>query len=760
MRDTYNRKAHFLMSNKKSARLRLAASAGVAAAAVVGGSLAFTAPQTQAAALPSISDNKIQHVVVLFDENISFDHYFGTYPYAANTDGPKFTAKPGTAGLPGSSQTITNFTGANVGLLGLKGAKVTGAAQVPGANGADGTNANSVAPFRLGFNQAWTCSQGHAYAAEQKAVQGSSTTSTGAMDKFVENTSSAATCANTAATAPAGNSEFGRNGLSMSYNDGNTVTGLWNYAQNYAMSDNSWANNFGPSTVGAVNVAGGSTAGAVLYYPVGTVIDTATGYPDNPSYANEAADKAAGKLVTVTADNWKSFPVKANDPSAAVPAVGPGTDPTAAIGKQPNAVGTVDGLKWADSTHTTIVGSITGDPTPAGDICPDASIAVQMQGQSVGDLLTKNKVTWGSFMGGFHDPSVPAVTSGADATDISSVCNFGKTRTTNADGQPLMVVNTAADYVSHHAPFQYYASTANPTHVAPANGAEIGNDGQAKHEYDLSWFYKSLNGQYGAQLPAVSYLRPIKAEDGHGGNSDPVDEQHFLVRTVNAIEKSPYWKNTAIVIAYDDSDGFYDQVAPTILNGSTGNATSVEQPICTTPANKSATMSAGGWDDRCGPSQRLPLLVISPYAKSNFIDHTESAQSSVVSFIEDNFLGGARVDDQQTGNAASASFDANSNFSDLKEMFDFNAAPHLAPVLLNSDGTVQGRTTTPPPAQTGDSAALKAAKAQLAKDQAALAKAKKALKKAKGHKKAVLRKKVAQLTKKVKADQAKVASLS
>ncbi|MGZ6733968.1 MAG: phospholipase C [Nocardioides sp.] len=749
------------MRNKKSARLRVAASAGVAAAAVVGGSLAFSAPETHAAGLPSVSGGKIQHVVVLFDENISFDHYFGTYPYAANTGGPSFTAKAGTAGLPGSSQTITNFTGANSGLLGMAGTSVTNTV-VPGAKGKPGVNPNTVAPYRLGYDQAWTCSQGHGYAAEQKAVLGSATQAPGAMDRFVENTSSNAACANTAATAPAGNSEFGRNGLSMSYTDGNVVTGLWNYAQSYAMSDNSWANNFGPSTVGAANIAGGSTAGAKLYYPVGTVIDTITGYPYN-KYANGGTDATpnADATVTVDATNWQSYPLKANnagDATATAPVIaatsvtkdasGNVTDVTA---KQPNAAGTVDGLRWIDaSDHSKgVVGSITGDPTPAGDICPDNGIGVQLQGQSVGDLLTAQGKTWGSFMGGFHDPSLPAAT---DAASSSAICSFGKTRTTNPDGGLLSVVNTSGDYNSHHAPFQYYKSTSNPTHVAPTGGAEIGKDGAAKHEYDLSWFYKAVNNQDGASLPDVSYLRPIRAEDAHGGNSDPLDEQHFLVRTVNAIEKSSYWKNTAIVIAYDDSDGFYDQVAPKILNGSADTATSQNTAICTTPANTGATMDDGGWADRCGPSQRLPLLVISPYAKTNFVDHTLSAQSSVVSFIEDNFLGGARVDDNQTGLAASASFDKYSQYSDLKELFDFNAAPHLAPVLLNTDGTVQ-RAATPP---SQPNAALKAAQAKLKADQAKLKAAKKALKKAKGHKKAIWKKKVAKLTKAVKRDLAAV----
>ncbi len=60
----------------------------------------------------------------------------------------------------------------------------------------------------------------------------------------------------------------------------------------------------------------------------------------------------------------------------------------------------------------------------------------------------------------------------------------------------------------------------------------------------------------------MSYLKAPEAEDGHPGYSDPLDEQKFLVNTINSIEESKYWASTAIVITYDDSDGWYDSVAP------------------------------------------------------------------------------------------------------------------------------------------------------------------------------------------------------
>src|SRR5271155_5214863 len=137
----------------------------------------------------------IQHLVVIFNENNSFDHYFGTYPNATNPAGePVFTPKPGTPSVNG-----------------LSGALLT-------------ENPNSTGPFRLDRSQASTCDNDNHYLDEQKAYNG------GLANKFPEITS-----ATGAGCTPA---------LAMGYYDGNTVTALWNYAQNFAMSDNFFASTF------------------------------------------------------------------------------------------------------------------------------------------------------------------------------------------------------------------------------------------------------------------------------------------------------------------------------------------------------------------------------------------------------------------------------------------------------------------------------------------------------------------------------------
>jgi len=159
------------------------------------------------AAAPA-ANTPIDHVVIIFDENISFDHYFGTYPKATNQAGePPFYAAPGTPATNGLTAALLNH------------------------------NPNGSNPQRLDRSQAMTADMDHDYTAEQSAFDG------GLMDKFVENT---------------GHDKA----IVMDYYDGNTVTALWYYAQHFAMSDNSFGTTFGPSSPGALNLAAGQTQGA------------------------------------------------------------------------------------------------------------------------------------------------------------------------------------------------------------------------------------------------------------------------------------------------------------------------------------------------------------------------------------------------------------------------------------------------------------------------------------------------------------------
>ncbi len=151
----------------------------------------------------------------------------------------------------------------------------------------------------------------------------------------------------------------------------------------------------------------------------------------------------------------------------------------------------------------------------------------------------------------------------------------------------------------------------------------------------------------------MTFLKPPSFQDAHPGNSDPVDEQTFIVDTINAVMHSPFWDSTAIIITYDDSDGWYDHQMPPIVNPSFSSTvdalnapavcnTGVQQghPVLTTPLNGVLGKPVQG---RCGYGTRIPMLVISPLASIGAVDHTLTDQSSIIRFIEDNWLNGERI---------------------------------------------------------------------------------------------------------------------
>ncbi|HEY3784219.1 MAG TPA: alkaline phosphatase family protein [Steroidobacteraceae bacterium] len=187
-----------------------------------------------------------KHIVIIFQENASFDHYFGTYPNATNSDGTRFTARDDSPTVNGLTDGNSQFS--ELLATGLHNFNPNMPVGLP-----TGLDPNGLAnPFRLTRNQAVTCSNNHDYHGEQLA------TNSGLMDKFPQlNVTNGAGCATDGSTV-------------MGYYDGNTVTALWNWAQHFGLNDNSFGTSYGPSTPGALNLISGQLAGAVVHNFTGT----------------------------------------------------------------------------------------------------------------------------------------------------------------------------------------------------------------------------------------------------------------------------------------------------------------------------------------------------------------------------------------------------------------------------------------------------------------------------------------------------------
>ncbi len=395
--------------------LRRASVIGVSVALAVGGGAAVA---TAASAHPTPKADPavhftvahrtatpIKHVVVIYQENVSFDHYFGTYPDATNTSGQTFTAKRGTPKVNGLTPALKN------------------------------NNPNGVNPVRYdptNVNDVLTCDQDHNYSDEQLAVDG------GKNDLYPLRTG------NGTGTTPEGGKCVA--GDVMNYYDGNTVTGFWNYAQQYAMSDSSFDTTYGPSSPGAINVVSGDTGNVDM---------------------------------THTANN-----------------------PSIATASSPNADITADGLGGY---------SLTSDAQPYYDDCSTRD-AVALSGKNIGDELNAKGISWGWFQGGFkpstsYTDALAAIGKSGQATstftpdEFSAYFSVAANRPAHSSNQNLCSTVTPVgaglsaplatgagqygykdDYIPHHEPFQYYASTANPHHVTvPATASGTGLARRAGH---------------------------------------------------------------------------------------------------------------------------------------------------------------------------------------------------------------------------------------------------------------------------------------
>jgi phospholipase C len=178
--------------------------------------------------------------------------------------------------------------------------------------------------------------------------------------------------------------------------------------------------------------------------------------------------------------------------------------------------------------------------------------------------------------------------------------------------------------------------------------ATVQADGQAKNVQNLDHFYTAAKD---GTLPAVSWVVPNGKVSEHPPALVSVG-QAYVTGLVNAIMQGPDWDSTAIFLAWDDWGGFYDHVTPPSI-------------------------------DANGYGLRVPGIVISPFAKTGYIDHQTLSFDAYLKFIEDDFLGGKRIDPATDGRPDSRP-DVRENASqlgDLTQDFDFSQSPR-APLVL------------------------------------------------------------------------------
>jgi phospholipase C len=182
-------------------------------------------------------------------------------------------------------------------------------------------------------------------------------------------------------------------------------------------------------------------------------------------------------------------------------------------------------------------------------------IAAPLTATTLGDQLTAAQITWGYYQSNY-------------ANSQSGTCT---------------------NYQPQENPFQYFTSTQNSSHI---------------QNFTLASFQSDLNN---GSVPSVLWIQPDGQEDMHPGSGNVLDGVEFLSNVVQDVQNSSIWQNSAIIVLWDESGGWYDHVPPPQL----------------------ATTE--------GLGARVPVLVISPYAKTNYISHQQMDFVSILRFIQWNW---------------------------------------------------------------------------------------------------------------------------
>lgn len=213
---------------------------------------------------------------------------------------------------------------------------------------------------------------------------------------------------------------------------------------------------------------------------------------------------------------------------------------------------------------------------------PTAATTLPPQTQTtIGDLLDGANVGWAWYSGGWAAASsTPYIWNGSSFNNSTTIYNTNSFGTSDA---------SHTDFQAHHQPFNYFASMDPVAHPAY----------RAAHLKDRSDLYTdAANGT----LPPVVFYKPVGFQNQHPGYANVTDADAEIVNSIKALQQSPQWSNMVVVVTYDEFGGQFDHA----------------------PVPKG---------DLVGPGTRIPAIVISPFAKKGFVDHTVYDTASVLRLI-------------------------------------------------------------------------------------------------------------------------------
>lgn len=428
---------------------------------------------------------KIKHVFVIYQENRSYDSYFGTFPRGENLASP--------------------------------------VAQTQGYKQYDALGGQWVMPFRI--TAADTADADHSRRSLITKADA------GKMDLYV------------------GTEEFGllakgyskadaqRVGLlTMSHEDCDTIPFLWKYADNFTLFDHFFQGMYGPSTPGNIDLIAAQTG--------------QTQFARDP--VDQVAANGIGRGLPIVNDTW--------------PAYGP----------YPTATSPDEGTLQFDQTYATLF------LTLAGKAAPEAKVDTDDIKDDIVDLAHRGHpaVPWGWYQEGFATkPGTPE--------------------------DPYVVHHNALQYFGYLRRNDFFwKGVHDVTELLPAiQGGKLGDEGvvfvKGGYHNPFGWAPADKN-------PYVQ--QHFMGDDDHPGYSDSQISESFVATFVNAIARSKYWNDSAILILWDDSEGFYDHMAPPVFERCPDGSP-------------------------CGDGPRVPAMLISPFAKDHAIVSDLSDHASFAKFL-------------------------------------------------------------------------------------------------------------------------------
>jgi acid phosphatase len=217
-------------------------------------------------------------------------------------------------------------------------------------------------------------------------------------------------------------------------------------------------------------------------------------------------------------------------------------------------------------------------PAPGGDMrfadTSKGGVLPPQTQRTVGDTLSAKGISWAWYGGAWDD----AVKDGMQVASAKRQIIYN-----NETGHPY--------FVAHHQPFNYFAR------FAP---------GTADRERHLKDYTDLVAGIERGELPAVAFYKPQGTFNEHPGNTDVMSGDIHISELIGKIRASPLWASTVIIVTYDENGGFWDHVPP--------------------PKG-----------DRWGPGTRIPAIIVSPFAKRGYVDHTPYDTTSIIKFITRRF---------------------------------------------------------------------------------------------------------------------------